>query len=211
MKLCIRTLTISALLLVFSFANAVVAKAGIGYCGEVDGDCFSQLYVGVTGGEAGWNLASDSPANFTAVDENATYFGALFGYRFNKFVGFELVGNYFGEPDYIGINPLDVKVYDYGVGMNFYLPLGRVIDDANLDFISVFAKVGMHYWYLDLKDKVSGYKADDDGADLYYGFGINFDMNKHLALRAEHNVYQLEVATDDTSIDTNSLTFIFKF
>jgi len=207
MKLSYRTIAISFLLLVFSFANAVVAEAWTGVCGDGDSSCFSQLYIGLTGGEADWNLASD--AQLTAIDENDTSFGALFGYRINKWVGFEVAGNYFGEPDYVEIK--DVKVLDYGVGVNLYLPLGSVIDDSNFDFISVFAKGGMHFWYFEANDSTLAIDYDDNGADLFYGLGLNIDLNKHLALRAEHNVYEMKIDTSETNIDTNSLTAILKF
>ena len=131
------------------------------------------------------------------------------GYRFNKFIGLELVGNYFGEPEYNdGGLFRDLRMCNTGIGGNFYLPLGRVIDDVNLDFVSVFAKGGMHYWDSEMQDAAEVTLETDDGIDMFYAFGINVDLKTHFAIRAEHSVYEIG---DTESIDTDAITFILKF
>lgn len=207
----IKSAAISAVMIIFSITTAGIADAaiGMGDCGEIDGDCYSQGYIGVIGGGAGWNLATGTTV--AVVDKNPVYFGILGGYRFNMFLGLELVGNYFGEPDYLDIatsNSLDARVCNTGIGVNFYLPLGRVIDDSNLDFISVFAKGGMHYWDFEAEDTVTAAVTQDDGADLYYAFGVNVDLKRHFAVRIEHTVYEIG---DIESIDTDAIAVVIKF
>ena len=213
MKRYIKLVAISALLLVFSVANTVFAEAGMGMggdCGEVDGDCFTQAYIGVTGGSSSWSLADGTA--ITVNEDSPVFGGVVLGYRMNKFFALELVGNYFGEPDYVDINPIEVRVCNTGLGLNFYLPLGRVIDDVDYDFISVFAKGGMHYWDFESTDAIAPVNdSTDDGADLYYGFGVNFDVKRHIAIRAEHSVYDLEIGGVSKDISTNALTLILKF
>lgn len=209
MKRYFKSATISVFLLGFCVASVAVAEAGLGACGEIGGDCFSQAYIGVTGGEGGVDIATGT--TMTAVDENPLSYGIVAGYRLNKFFSFEIVGNYFGEPEYTVTatgNALDVRICNAGLGVNFYLPLGRIIDDANLDFISAFAKGGMHYWDFESEDKVTAAVVTDDGANTYYGFGINLDLKRHFTIRVEHSIYAMD---DNDSIDTDAITFIVKF
>lgn len=209
MKRYLKSVTISVFLLGFWVASVAVAEAGLGTCGEIDGDCFSQAYIGLTGGESEVDLAADT--TMAAVDENPLSYGIIAGYRLNKFFSFEMMGNYFGEPEYTATatgNALDVIIWNAGLGGNFYLPLGRIIDDANLDFISVFAKAGVHYWDFEAEDNVTAAVVTDDGVSTFYGFGINLDLKRHFTIRAEHSIYEMD---DNESIDIDAITFIVKF
>ncbi len=206
----IKSAAISAVMIIFSITLASIADAGIGMgdCGEVEGDCYSQFYIGVTGGEAEWDLITG--ATISVVDEYPIFYGTLAGYRLNRFFAFEVVGNYFGEPDYedAGVD-LDTRICNTGLGLNFYLPLGRVIDDANFDFISAFARGGMHYWDFESENSVTSVTVyDDDGFDFFYSYGVSVDLQRHFAVRGEYTTYEIG---DDETIDTTAITFIFKF
>lgn len=203
----VKSLIISAVMVVFSIAGVTVAKAVD--CGELSGDCFNRVYFGVTGGEASWSSETLRTA-FTAVDEDAFSGGFVFGYRMNKFFGLESLGNYFGEPDYTsGVLELDTRLCNLGFGANFYLPLGEVISDPNLNFISLYAKVGMHYWDGEAAETVSTTVLyEDDGIDLFTSLGVNLDLSKVFALRAEYTTYELG---NDDKITTQAMNLIFKF
>ncbi len=205
----LKSLIITAVMVVFSTAGVTVAEAVD--CGELGGDCFSRAYFGITGGDAAWTSEiMTTGLGFTAVDVDTFSGGFVFGYRMNKFFGLESLGNYFGEPDYLnGANEMETQIFNLGFGANFYLPVGEVISDPKLNFISLFARVGMHYWDAEAEDTVANVVVyEDDGIDPYTSLGINFDFSRLLALRAEYTTYELG---DDDKVVTQALNLLFKF
>jgi hypothetical protein len=206
----LKSLIVSAVMVVFSITGASVAEAVD--CGELGQDCFSRVYAGITGGEA--SISSDA---LNALDvtnpvdaENLSY-GFVFGYRMNKFFGLESLGNYFGDPEYLnGGSPTDTRICNLGFGANFYLPVGEVISDPNLNFISLFARVGMHYWDAESDDPLSvpSVVYEDDGIDPFTSLGINLDLSRVLALRAEYTNYELG---GDDKVVTQNMSLLFKF
>jgi len=203
----VKSLIISAVMVVFSIAGVNVAEATD--CGELGKDCFSRVYAGITGGEASWSSDTMRTA-FTAVDEDELTYGFVFGYRMNKFFGLESLGNYFGEPAFLnGANAMDTRICNFGLGANFYLPIGAVISDPNLNFISLYARVGMHYWDGEAEDTVASTAVyEDEGIDPYLSLGLNLDLSRVIALRADYTTYDLG---DDDKITTQALHLLFKF
>ena len=204
----VKSLIVSAVMIVISIAGATVANATD--CGELDGDCFTRFYAGITGGGSSVSSAALETGSLLAVDPDDLAVGVIFGYRLNKFFGFESVGNYFGEPTYDNAGtPMDTRICDLGLGVNFYLPLGEVVSDPNLNFISLFAKGGMHYWDAAGEESVSGLEVfEDDGLEPFYGLGLNLDVSRLIALRAEYTVYELG---DGDDVTTEALSLLFKF
>jgi len=208
MNRSVKSFFVSAIMIVFSITGAVVAEAGsIGDCGELGKDCFTRWYAGVSVGEATLDSATLKSA-LTVIDDSDLSYGIVAGYRMNKFFGFEVLSNYFGEPGYRNVTTnIDGRVCNIGLGANFYLPLGSIIADPNLDFISLLAKGGGHYW--DAEADASGTTMySDDGADIYYGFGLNVDLLKFMAFRVEYTTF--EIGNED-SVDNKSIKLLFKF
>lgn len=201
----LKPVIISAVMVIFSIAGVVSAQAAD--CGELGDDCFTRWYLGVTGGE-GTISSADLATSYTAVDEADLSYGFVFGRRLNRFFGMEMAGNYFGEPEFLdGVNPLDTRICNLGVGFNVYLPLGEVVSDPDLNFISIFGRGGMHFW--DAEGQVAGVTVfDDNGVDAFYGGGLNIDLSRFMALRAEYTTYELG---SDDDVSTKSLTVIIKF
>jgi hypothetical protein len=210
----LKSLIVSAVMVVFSITGASVAEAAD--CGDLGDDCFTRVYAGISVGEA--THESDDLAQF-AVDDQEISAGVLVGYRVNKFIGWEVAGKYFGQPDYTDVNgDLEGRVCNLSFGANLYLPLGELISDPDLNFFSLFVKGGGHYWDSEL-EYVTGALAgtspiNEDGVDLFYGYGINIDFAKYFTLRIEQSIYQVDFnagpAGDDEVVE-NSLNFIVKF
>ena len=145
------------------------------------------FYVGASIGDT--SVKVDDPAgNFNASD---TSFKAFAGYRFMKFFGVE--GSYidFGSPD-DSVGGTDVSIdataFDaFAVGV---LPIG--------DHFEVFGKLGLLFWDTDID--VSGVGSDSDsGNDTAWGVGAAFIFGKHLGVRAEYEVFDIE-DTDDVNM-----------
>ena len=209
----VKSLIVSAVMIVISIAGATVANATD--CGELDGDCFTGVYAGLSVGDATHESADLEPF---AVDDNDISAGILVGYRLNKFIGWEVASKYFGKTTYDDtIDVIEGRVCNIGLGVNLYLPLGAVISDSNLDFISIFVKGGGHYWNSELEGVAGpllGMSYTDDGVDTFYGFGVNIDFARNFALRIEQTIYQAGFDTfpvGDDEITENSLNFIVKF
>ena len=203
----INTAAISAVMIVFSIMATGIAEAH-GDSAELGDDSFTRGYIGITLGEARWDITTLKTAPLVEVDNDDFAYGIVAGYRQNKFLGFELVGNYFGEPEYTNVlTSMDVMIYNAGLGANFYLPFGEMINDPNLNFISFLVRGGMHYWNADGED--SGVvRFEDSGVDPFWSFGLNLDLASHLALRGEHTTYAIG---DTDKVSTMAFTLILKF
>lgn len=145
------------------------------------------LYFGASVGDTSVKV-DDSAGDF---DGSATSYKVYGGYRFMKFFGVE--GSYidFGSPD-DSVGGTDVKIdatgWDaFAVGV---LPIG--------DHFEVFGKLGLLFWDTDIHIQGSG-SDSDSGNDTVWGLGAAFIFGKHLGVRAEYELFNIE-DTDDVSM-----------
>lgn len=144
------------------------------------------------GGSLGRASLEGSPADldlefdFEGDDTGYKLFG---GYRFFRYLAIEAsvfdLGNI--EDSVLGFTvQADLKGLDaYAVGV---LPAGRVVQ--------FFGKAGYARWEFEaaIFDDVERLTRNDSGTDFTYGIGATFRLNRHLALRAEWEVFELESA-----------------
>ena len=138
-------------------------------------------YIGFSIGSADDDVLSESDTGFK-------FFG---GYTLNNNIGFEIAFVDLGQ--YV-----DGMLDQYGVAFEVvgYLPLS-----SNLDLM---AKVGMFAWTVD----VDTYYAYDDGTDLTYGLGVQYDLNNRLFVRGEWEQFS-DVAGGDVSLLSAGLVYAF--
>ena len=134
----------------------------------------------------GASIGSADDDVFNETDTGLKLFG---GYNFNSNLGVEVayvdLGEYRGgtfEQDGISVE---------AVG---YLPIA--------DNIDVFGKLGMFSW------DVSTPTVSDDGNDLTYGLGLNFQMNSQIGVRAEWQNYE-DISGGDVSLISDGVSLSF--
>ena len=210
-----QTVIVSSIMIFVSIIGTSKTHAkGIGECGELGTDCFSRGYIGISLGAN--TLDSDTlSASVSTFDDSDSTYGIIGGYRFNKFFGVEALANYFGKQNYYsGTTPISTTVFNAGVGANIYLPLGEIVLNPNINFVSVLVKIGINYWNVEaltdptILSPIITTVYSNDGIDLFYGYGLNVDVAKYLTLRAEYTIFNLE---NDDTINNGSVKIIFKF
>lgn len=207
-----KTIIVTIIMILFSATGKIVTQAkAIGVGAELQGDIFTGLYLGASVGVN--TLDSDTLSTTVSVfDDSASSLGIIGGYRFTKFFSVEMLANYFGHQNYyIGTTGITAEVFNVGLGGNVYLPLGEIISDPNLNFVSLFIKGGIHYWDAEaVTTTFPGvlYLYTDEGISPFYGCGLNVDIFNHLTLRGEYTIFNLD---SGDSIDNATIKIIFTF
>jgi OOP family OmpA-OmpF porin len=129
------------------------------------------------------------------------------GYKFyggylTKHIGAELGIVGLGD----GYTPADVDIY--GVSLEF---VGRVPVSA---YFSLLGKFGLFWWTVE--NCYSGYYyydcvggVYDDGSDLTYGVGVEFDVTDHVTIRGEWQEF-LDVSDSDVSLISAGVIYTFR-
>lgn len=220
----------------FRKANATLVFLLLGFL-MVCSNAFAldtKWYIGLGWGASEIDSGVSNLTGTATLDDNDDGFKVFGGYRFNDYVGLEAFYVDFGEASLKGNNG-DTFVYEgttyqfivnnasitqevasYGVGVVLCLPLGKIAQNDILDRVTLFVKGGAHHWDSDVSVTASGLDratADDDDFDFYYGVGVNIDLHKHLAIRAEYELYDLDPGTDSFGDDINyvSGSIVIKF
>ena len=124
---------------------------------------------------------------FDIADEDDTAFKILGGYQFHRNFSAEFsYGNLFDK------SGVEITTWELvGVGT---FPLGN-----NL---SVLGKLGFAMW-----DADAGIFGSDDGTDLTFGVGVQYDLNPKLAIRGQWQRYDVS----DEDADLFSIGLIYRF
>ena len=164
-------------------------------------------YAGLSLGQAKVNDFCDG---FTGVscDDSDTALKVFGGAKLNKNFAFE--ASYVDMGEFIVTDGIDTFTAEI-TGFNFSA-VGII---PASDSVDIFGKVGMLFW--DLKLALSGTFTDslsEDGNDISFGFGANFDVNDTYAIRAEFEKFNSigkESTTGESSVALLSLGAVFKF
>ena len=161
------------------------------------------------------------------LDEEDSGFKFFGGFQFNKFVGVEIAYVDFGEAELRGNNgdtfvvdgvtyqftasnaSIDAEATAFVIETVLSLPLGDVSGNDFLNYLTPFLKVGVHFWDIEYSISASNLTtttADDDGTDLVFGAGIDFNLFKNVGLRAEWERFMF-----DDEIDLFSGSIVTKF
>ena len=145
-------------------------------------------YIGIGYGETDY----DADALSTFDDPNGLEIYA--GFRSSEGLGFEVGMVDFGEAD-DGIPPewhLDADS----------LALSLLGIAAIGPRSEVFVQFGFHMWDIELTEDGFGRIAEDDGSDIFYGFGFRADVTGNVGLGIRYNVYDFD-GDDVTRLNFN--------
>jgi opacity protein-like surface antigen len=130
-----------------------------------------------------------SELDVDGFDDDDTSFRFGGGYRLNE--NFAVEGYYidYGEAETtFGRFRATAEATAFQFQAVGLLPVSSTVD--------LYGKLGLALWDAELS--VSGFEADDDGTDLVFGFGANFNIRERITLRVEYEIAEL----DDADIDT---------
>lgn len=204
-----------------------LAQAPGGYAGigigrssiDLDGSAIEQNLLDFAAAEGVTAVSSSS-----SEDDSDTALKAFLGYRFNRYVAIEGalidLGDFqarasatdtFG--DTLAVNT-DIDFFAFSVAGVGHLPLGRTV--------SLYGKVGLYAWDVDLTERarLTGFgvvrtgRETEDGTDLFYGAGIEWDLGPPFALRAEWERYndagEGSIA-GETDLDVIGVSAVFRW
>jgi OOP family OmpA-OmpF porin len=170
------------------------------------------LYVGASFGQADSDAsAGDIGSGFSGtIDDTDTGWRALIGYQFNPNIAIEGAYVDLGDNSASGtLNGASLSgkgSFDgwqvAGVGR---VPLGNRA--------GVFGKVGMYLWDLSASGGTGGVTSSfsDDGSDLMFGAGLDFDLSDNVSLRGEWERFQTSPLGVDLNIDFYSASVLVHF
>ena len=121
--------------------------------------------------------------------ETSTGFELILGNRLNRNIAVEASYIDFGESD-DGIPPL------WRVDMES-LAFGALLNAPVAESFDIFVKLGVHIWDAKVTEDGFGIIAEDDGNDLFFGFGAAVKADKNITIGARYNVYEYEIAPFD--------------
>lgn len=129
-----------------------------------------------------------------ALDDNDDVLKAFVGGQFNEWVAIEGFWTDFNRLDNGAGDRFDAD----GTGLALVL-------SAPVGPSSVFVKGG-HYWW-DANSTVGNVAGAGDGDDPFWGLGLKFGLNKHVAVRLEGERYDVV----DTTLDSFTAGLEVKF
>lgn len=204
-------------------AQAPSGYAGIGFGRssiDIDGTAIEQNLLDRAAAEGVAIAASSS-----GEEDRDTAFKVFLGYRFNPYFAIEGALNSMGDfqargsatdaafGDTLSVTT-DVDFFAFSLAAVGHLPVGRTV--------SLYGKAGLFVWDMDLteRERLTGFgvvrtaTATDDGTDLFYGAGVEWDVSRQIALRAEweryNDVGEGSIA-GETDLDAIGVSVLFRW
>jgi len=125
--------------------------------------------------------------------------------NFYKVFGGARLGLFGIEAGYVDFGTAETEVL--GADVELDLTALQLYGTVNADLgpAGLFAKAGVVNWQADAD--VDGTALDDDGTDPAYGVGARFDLTDNFALRAEYEVFDVDI--DNLSLWSAGVEFSF--
>ncbi len=144
------------------------------------------FYVGASVGKASLNEDFDG----LVIDDSATSFRVVAGWRFNDY--FALEGGYHNFGDFE--QTLDIAGVPSTVSLSADgFTLGAAGGVPVSERFALTARAGMYFWNGTAEiNNVS--QATPEDSNLYLGAGVKFDVNEQIQLTADWTRYELESA-----------------
>ncbi len=140
--------------------------------------------------DTGWYVGADV-GTVDFEDEDDTGFRFSGGYQFNR--------NFGAEVGYVTL--FDKSIFGSNVEVDGFelLAVGKMPLANNF---SVYGKLGFLMW----DAKASGI-GSDDGTDLTYGIGLQYDLSRNFGVRGQWQRYDV----DDADADMLSIGLMYRF
>jgi len=141
---------------------------------------------------------------FASTSSAAGYVGASIGKTdydvptFDDPIGFEIMGgadlsqNVAFEVSYINFGESSDNIPPEWKLTATSLAFGALLKAPLSPTASAFIKVGMHMWDIELKQEGFGLLGDDDGTDMFFGFGAAFNIDPRLAVGVRYMSYDFD-------------------
>lgn len=148
-----------------------------------------------------------------SVDNTDTSWKIFGGYQLNKNLGFELgylnLGTLSSSATYVTPAGSPVRASGDGDGFEFSVVGTLPVTET----ISIFGKVGVFVWNVDATATTSlrTVSVSDDGTDLTYGLGANWQFMKNVSARAEWQRFNDIANGGNSSVDMYSVGAVFRF
>lgn len=134
-------------------------------------------------------------------DDVATGFKLYTGGRFSRYVGVEVGYVNLGNADR---NGGEIKAQGANLSLVGNIPLG--------DSFNIFGKVGGIYSWTKTSTFIPGVPSGkEDGLGLSYGAGMQYDINRTFAVRADWDRYRLKYVAQREEADLYSVGVVLKF
>jgi len=172
-------------------------------------------YVGVGAGQGkGKDVCTDvASIGISSCDDTANGYRIFAGFTFNKNFWVEFGYSDFGKADASGVVlsvpvTAEWKATAWDVSMLGMLPVA--------DNFSVFGRLGIAMWNVDLDVNASGFPASQSasGADPVYGVGVEYNFTKQFGLRGEWARYSNvgdDNSTGQTDVDVTGVSVLYRF
>jgi OOP family OmpA-OmpF porin len=143
----------------------------------------------------GWYIGGDfGQTDLEDIDEDTSW-KILGGYQINRTFAVELgYANLFDKR----ISGIGVEVTAWDLVGVASLPLG--------DKFSVFGKLGFAMWEAEATSVPGFGSVSDDGTDLTFGVGLQYDVSRNLGIRGQWQRYDV-----DADADLLSIGLIYRF
>ena len=173
------------------------------------------FYAGIGAGQGkGKDICSDvASIGITSCDDTANGYRIFGGYQFHKNFAVELGYADFGKADASGV-VLSVPVSAEWKATAWDVSAVGILPVA--DKFSVFGRVGIAMWNVDLDVNAAGFPASQSssGADPVYGVGAQYDFTNHFGLRGEWARYSNvgdSDTTGQTDVDVTGVSVLYRF
>lgn len=153
---------------------------------------------------------NNTNANIVVNIDDSSSAGKIFaGYNINEYFGVEFAWHNLGRFDATQtVIATGVEVASITAKFSGYTIAGVARYPINYGYIKnldIFAKVGAFIWEYDLENRVTNTEDNDDGTDIMFGLGLNYNVYGDIDLRLEWE----RVSIDNT--DNNILSFGFSY
>ena len=159
----------------------------------------SSIFVLPTHAAGNWYLGGAVTQTFVdenGIDDDDTGGKVFGGYRFNDYFAVEASYYDFGKLDE-GVNQLDIDGGSLSI-------IGSI---PVAERFSIFGKVGIHDWDVEVSGPVTSRFSDDSDTDAFYGIGVEYALSDLWDIRGEFERYEV----DDFDLDVVSIGVSFNF
>ena len=150
----------------------------------------------------------EARTDYGDVEGDDTSIGIRGGYSINENVTLELSYNNYGEIDKSYIDEYGDYINDKvsTTSMNFGVKGSIPLNNG----LSIYARIGLSLWDVEFEETDSFYpgetfKGDDSGNDIYYGLGLQYQINDKAFIGAEYTLseYGVKLGGDFQGLDAD--------